>query len=97
MELGQIIASRRFSLGDATVELLIGIPYPEDDGQTYFCPFQVKGLGNEKVRRIGGIDSLQAVILGIECAAMYLSTTDEARSGQLEFLGESGIGFGPSV
>lgn len=43
---------------------------------------------------MGGIDSLQALILGIERAAIYLSTTAEAKSGQLTFLVERGIGFG---
>jgi len=95
MELGQVIASRTFSLGDEVVELLIGAPVPE--GQDYLCPVQVKGLGNEKIRRIGGIDALQALILGIEYAAIYLSTTSEAKSGQLTFLGASGIGFGTSI
>ncbi|WP_063570412.1 MULTISPECIES: hypothetical protein [Luteibacter] len=94
MELGQVIASRTFSMDDAVVELLIGVPIPE--GPDYFCPVQVKGLGNEKIRKIGGIDSLQALILGIEYAAIYLSTTTEAKSGQLTFLGASGIGFGAS-
>lgn len=94
MELGHIIASRRFELGDKTVELLLGAPVSDDDGENYFCPFEVKGLGNEKVRRIGGVDSLQALILGISCAAAYLSTRPEAESGELTFLGGSGIGIG---
>lgn len=97
MELGQVIASRCFESQDGSVELLIGLPRPYEDGKDYFCPFQVRGLGDEKVRSAGGVDALQALILGIERAAMYLSSRPEVRDGQLAFLGELGIGFGAST
>jgi hypothetical protein len=97
MELGQVVATRTFSVNEEPVELLIGAPRAYPDGNDYFCPFQVKGIGDERVRHAGGIDGLQALILAVERAAMYLSSTEEVRGGQLKFLGETGIGFGPST
>ncbi|WP_143070449.1 hypothetical protein [Luteibacter sp. UNC138MFCol5.1] len=95
MELGRVIASRSFESERGSIELLIGLPRPYDDGTDYFCPFQLRGIGDEKVRSAGGVDALQALILGIDRAAMYLSGTPEVRDGRLTFLGNLGIGFGP--
>jgi hypothetical protein len=67
--LGRVIATRRFRLrrgSSTTVELRIGAPREMD--QDAYCPVQLVGLGDEKVRPIFGVDTVQA----LELAVRYL-------------------------
>jgi hypothetical protein len=93
MELGQVIASRTFELEGGTAELLIGMPAPFDDGCNFYCPFQLKGVGDERVRYAGGIDAVQALILALDIADVYIETRPETKDGRLTFLGRPAPGF----
>lgn len=62
--LGEVIASRRLHLIDEPtrqVVVQIGRPQPVDGSTDFFCPYQVIGLGDEKVRYAMGVDSVQAL------------------------------------
>jgi hypothetical protein len=64
--LGRVIATRRFRLRrqpDATVELRIGTPREME--QDAYCPVQLVGVGDEKVRPIFGADTVQALQLAV--------------------------------
>jgi hypothetical protein len=64
--LGRVIATRRFRLHrrpGTTVELRIGTPREMD--QDAYCPVQLVGLGDEKVRPIFGVDTVQALQLAV--------------------------------
>jgi hypothetical protein len=64
--LGRVIATRRFRLRrqpDTTVELRIGTPREMD--QDAYCPVQLVGVGDEKVRPIFGVDTIQALQLAV--------------------------------
>ncbi|MBX3506478.1 MAG: hypothetical protein KF895_13450 [Parvibaculum sp.] len=64
--LGRVIATRRFRLRrrpDATVELRIGTPREME--QDAYCPVQLIGVGDEKVRPIFGVDTVQALQLAV--------------------------------
>jgi len=64
--LGRVIATRRFRLrGDArrTAELRIGAP--RDIKGNAYCPVQLVGIGDEKVRPIYGVDRVQALQLAV--------------------------------
>jgi hypothetical protein len=64
--LGQVIATRRFRLHrypKKTIELRIGTPRAVD--QDAYCPVQLVGLGDEKVRPIFGVDTVQALQLAV--------------------------------
>ncbi len=63
IELGTIIATRTFELGTDKIVVLIGIPQKFPDGPDYYCPYQINGIGSEKVRYAGGVDSIQALQL----------------------------------
>jgi hypothetical protein len=67
MELGAVIAERRLRLldrPDVDVRVRIGAPRPFDEAASdYYCPFQITGIGSGKVRRIGGVDAVQALEL----------------------------------
>lgn len=64
--LGRVIATRRFRIRrqtGLTVELRIGTPRAMD--RDAYCPVQLVGIGDEKVRPIFGVDTVQALQLAI--------------------------------
>jgi hypothetical protein len=92
-ELGTVIARREFDCGSDKVILEIGAPYPVDEGKTWFCPLRITGLGWDKVRRVGGVDSSQALYLALQSAAAVLYSSDEAREKKLKWLGKRNLGL----
>lgn len=66
VSLGRVIATRRFRLRrqpDVSVELRIGAPREME--QDAYCPVQIVGIGDEKVRPIFGVDTVQALQLAV--------------------------------
>jgi len=62
--LGKVIASRTFHIKGgpkAKAELRIGLPV--DCEENAYCPVQLLGIGDERVRPVWGIDTLQALQL----------------------------------
>ncbi len=73
-QITDVVAEREFQLVNTegttkTVRVLFGRPEPDAAHRTSLCPYQVLGLGKEKLRKIGGADSVQALLLAIEAAA----------------------------
>jgi len=94
LDLGIVIARREFELGDSgKVILEVGTPYPVDDGKTWFCPYRILGLGNERVKRTGGIDSVQAVYMALQMAGTDLYTSDPSRQKELTWCGQLNLGL----
>ena len=85
VELGQVIAERRFILDpDETVIVRLGLPIthagpPEES----WCPYQVEGLGTGKVRRAFGIDALQSIWLALVTIGSQLYESQEYKAGRL--------------
>lgn len=68
----------------------IGRPEPHPKGD-WACPYQIAGIGDEKVRWIIGIDAVQALQLAMFQAGASLS---QLRKGvTLTFLEEKHLGF----
>jgi len=96
--LGTIVATRKLVLksadGERPVTVRIGMPQLFDDGHDYFCPFEIDGLGANKVLRAGGIDAVQALQLAMTMIGMTIYASEEAAAGQLQWLDEYGdLGF----
>ena len=73
---GSVIAERKLTLsGRSTVSVLIGKPEPFPDGNGYSCPYQIVGLGGEQIRRAGGDDTVQALLLGSRPSSRTLRLT----------------------
>jgi hypothetical protein len=75
--MGEIIAERVLTLlqdnGNATqVFVRLGKPQASSEGDEYYCPFQVVGIGDEKVRQISGIDAFQALQLTLRVISFKL-------------------------
>jgi hypothetical protein len=71
-EISEVIAERHFYLEgtpNRNIRVLIGKPQKvanPSNGDLVFCPYQVLGIGDEKVRSAGGVDEVQALQLAME-------------------------------
>ena len=68
VDLGPVIAERRLRVTgrpELEVRIKIGVPRPYPDQRDYYCPYQVAGIGTEKVKFAGGVDALQALELAV--------------------------------
>ena len=68
--LGEIIAERSFDIKthggrNLKIHLKVGRPIKIEEGH-WACPYFYDGIPGEKVRRIHGIDSLQALMLTLK-------------------------------
>lgn len=93
MELGDVIASRILSLDDTeSVSVSIGRPVVDSDGSV-FCPYQITGIGTGRVRRIGGVDGVQSILLAMKMIANDLYSSPEGRAGRLSWAGDRNLDF----
>ena len=91
---GTVIAQRELSVPTkATVSVVIGKPEPYPDGNGYYCPYQILGLGEQKIRSAGGQDTVQALILALRAIGVVLYTSREAKEGLLTWNGNADLGF----
>lgn len=92
--IGALIASRDLSLSNGDkVTVLIGKPEPYPDGQDFYCPYQILGIGSERVRYASGIDSAQALLLALKKIGADLNCSREAEAEQLSWMGAGDLGF----
>jgi hypothetical protein len=96
-DVGEIIASRRIELlsEDGTNEVLVrlGKPQPFPDSSGFFCPIQIVGAGDEKVRCAGGLDEIQSLQLALRMASVLLETLDPETRARLRWNGSHDLGF----
>ena len=92
IELGEVIATRELQLSaaggpDRIVSVRIGKPRPFSDGRDYFCPYQITGVGDEKVSAAAGIDSVQALQLVMTAVGADLFALNRSCYGGLNWEG----------
>ncbi len=88
------IAERELELGNGrVVRVIIGHPEPFPDGRDFFCSFHIIGLARDKIRRAGGTDSVQALVLALDMIGATLHASAEYKASQLTWNGESYLGF----
>jgi hypothetical protein len=93
--IGVVIATRSIALlGDTqAVTVTIGTPQAFSDGKDYYCPYQIIGIGDERIRYASGVDTIQALFLALKKIGSVLHSSDPARAGSLTWLGNSDLGF----
>lgn len=94
-KVNSVIAKRTLQAKDGReIEIIFGLPekFPGDDD--FYCPFQLVGLGDEKVRYAGGVDSMQALILALKKLSYYVSSLDEVKNGEIQWLDGSNLDLG---
>lgn len=93
-DVGNVIAERELELADGrTVQVVIGQPQLFPEGGSFYCPIRITGIGKEKIMRVGGVDSVQALVLALHAISANLYTSDEARAGTLTWLGRRNFGL----
>jgi hypothetical protein len=97
---GEVIAERKLVLQgdsgkDREVSVLLGKPERFADSTDYYCPYQVRGIGEEKVKYLGGVDAFQAIGLALRALGAELQILNQQASGKLRWdADESGsLGF----
>jgi Domain of unknown function (DUF6968) len=86
LQLGPVIAERRLRVKghpDLDVRIRIGTPSPFADAPygDYYCPYQIIGLGSERVRHAGGVDAVQALELAIHVLPTELDALRQEHPG----------------
>src|SRR6266545_2059151 len=71
-DLGEVIAERRLTFQaqagwSREIDVRIGrpIPDPSEPERVWVCPYQVFGLGRDRVMGIFGVDAMQALLLAV--------------------------------
>ncbi len=78
IELGMVIAERILEVpGHPNLDIRVKIgqprPFPDDpEEKDFYCPYQITGIDDEKVRYMGGMDSMQALMLAIKILPVHL-------------------------
>jgi hypothetical protein len=97
---GEVIATRTLMLlrdqGAASeVVVLLGKPLQLPGHQDYYCPYQVKGAGDEKTRHACGVDPFQALHLTLSALAVELEVLNKVVGGKLRWDcdDKGGLGF----
>jgi hypothetical protein len=99
-EMGTIVAKRILKRPDGSeseVQVLIGQPVqrygPNNDAQDWYCPVQIRGIGDDKVRAAFGEDSLQALYFALILAGQMIKASVPGRKGKLTWYGVPNFGF----
>ena len=97
---GDVIANRKLSLvrddqDPVEVEVSMGKPMKFPNHTDYYCPYEIKGLGQGRVKAAGGIDAFQAMQLALGTIAVELEVLQKESGGKLSWdAGEAGyLGF----
>jgi hypothetical protein len=88
--IGEVIATRTLTLlrdQDASSEVLVllGKPQKLPDHSDCYCPYQIKGAGDEKVRYTCGIDPFQALQLALSILGVELEVLNKELGGRLRW------------
>jgi hypothetical protein len=97
--IGEVIASRAFTMirdQGASSEVLVSLGKPQKlpDHSDYYCPYQIKGVGDEKVRYVCGIDPFQALQLALSTLGVELEVLKKELCGRLRWECDSSGGLG---
>jgi hypothetical protein len=96
-KLGTLIARRELYLaGGQKIAIRIGKPQRSLDRRSYFCPYEILGLGDDQLRRApGGLDSVHAIQLVLQKIGIDLYVLNDAHEGALRWdAGDNGdLGF----
>jgi hypothetical protein len=96
---GEVIAVRTLKLQDeqgtpSEVSVLIGKPQKTPGFDEYYCPYQVKGAGPEKIRYACGVDAVQALLLTLWGLGVELEVLNSELGGRLSWECDEKGGFG---
>lgn len=98
--LGAVIAERELDLKISSrkkAKVIVRIGKPKPDGKItadWYCPIQILGIGEDKVKSAFGIDSVQALEQAFQMISAILTLFYQRHHpGKLTWLGKSRLGF----
>ena len=95
LEISNPIATRELELdASGKVLIVVGAPFAADDNnEEFWCPYQITGMGGEKVKVGIGVDSLQAFCIALQKISADLVYSKEYQEGRLRWLGGVDLGL----
>ena len=97
--LGSVIAERELSFsrpGEATriIRVRIGAPIPDPAyPSSALCPIVVAGFDKKEKLVLGGVDTLQALLFGLQALTGFLRLCAKQHRGTLTWLDSPDLGF----
>ncbi|MGH9383732.1 MAG: DUF6968 family protein [Vicinamibacterales bacterium] len=99
-ELGEVIAERRLTFQanagwarETHVRIGRPAPDPSDRDRTWVCPYQVAGLGHDRVMGIFGADAMQALLLAVHTIPVELDALSRDLAGRFLHHNHPDTGF----
>src|SRR5690242_2389921 len=95
--IGEVIATRRLFMENEPnrdIVVKLGKPQKTPGEDEYCCPFQVTGIGDERIDCIFGIDAFQAMQLTLQFIGGKLMMLNRDNGGRLRWEGDEKGGFG---
>ncbi len=91
--IGDVIATRTLTVVDEPSTIILvtltkPVPYPEQyhPGQNdHYCLYQITGVGNERIVRVGGVDAFQALELSFRAIGAQLAALNRDMGGRLRW------------
>lgn len=98
---GNVVAFRRFYVeGDPSKDVTVKLGHPQKfpdspDAEDCFCPYQITGIGEERVRYAAGVDPFQAIELTFKIIGADLFRLNKQLGGKLRWGCDErgGLGF----
>lgn len=97
---GPVIATRLLSLARdkkavQAITVRLGRPKRMPGTSDYYCPYQIAGIGSEKIKYVAGIDAFQAIQLAMGRIGTDLWALNQECQGKLRWEGDErgGLGF----
>jgi hypothetical protein len=97
---GDVMATRKLQvLAEPDHEGLVKLgrpqPSPDDpESEEYFCPFQITGVGDERVRYAAGVDAFQAIELALRLIGAFLHRLNGQAGGRIRWKCDESGGLG---
>jgi len=93
-QMGEIIASRTFTVvgGNEQLVVEIGKPQPFPDSG-YYCAIRISGVGMDRVKQVGGLDAAQALQVALHMLKVDLTAINKRLEKALRWNGETDLGF----
>jgi hypothetical protein len=89
-ELGEVIAEREvlFTPDEGEPQVIVvrlgrPVPDPRAPDRAWCCPYQILGIGRDRVLAIFGVDSMQALVLALHTVPAELAAYVRAHPGKL--------------
>lgn len=90
-----MIATRALKLTrpEDAIDIPVRIFAPEQDGDGWICRYEIDWPEGRQKMAVGGLDSVQALVLALQMIGSDLYTSSYHKAGALSFSPSGGYGF----